>query len=369
MKKQKIYILFNDTMNGESIQAANAALNLLLNAWSIDPCWKENLEVEVWLASGPKHLHFLDLKGVNLENFITSTGESTQKLMGDALCRLLKIPSPNGENYYRPQLVILSDFFILDEISLPSTFKRSAITDCLLFNTGYGVSIDFPIPIKVQNSESLNTHIAWDCIKQDEVIWQTEKSHVLAKQIQLAASSGDMNAQAQLAAMYRRGLGVGRNMSEALKWYHSAAQHDHIEAQYELGEFYLLGLAGLLDKQEAEKWYLRAAEGGSADAQYRLGTLHKYAPWKLTNYTEALKWWKLAAEQGHANALIELGKMYLLGRGVEKDPVVAGGYFQQAEKSGNQAAQMHLKQMDNQRAGIQSHSLMNTLTKVIDSDL
>jgi TPR repeat protein len=41
------------------------------------------------------------------------------------------------------------------------------------------------------------------------------------------------------------------------------------------------------------------------------------------DYAEAMKWHRLAAEQGIAEAQTHLGSMYLTGRGVIKDDVIA----------------------------------------------
>lgn len=348
MKKQKIYILFDDTMDGESLQSANAALNLLLNAWSNDPYWKENLEAEVWLVSGQKHLHYLDLQQDFFENAIPHNRDQPRHQLGDILCHLLKTKPLNGAHFYRPQLMILSDVFIVDEVSLVKAYENSVITDCLFIDADYQNTKNLPVAIQLLNGDELNTHIAWGCIKQEPVIIRVEKSHLMFKRMLSAAEQGDVNAQVQLAAMYRAGLGVSRNISAAIEWYQSAAQQNHVDAQYQLGEFYLMGLTGKLDKREAEKWYFLAAEAGHADAQYRLGTLYKYVKNLPTNNNEALKWWKLAADQGHTNAQIELGKMYQLGRCVERDLHKAEGYFQQAAKDGNQVAQLHFNQLGNQ---------------------
>lgn len=303
-------------MDGEPIQAANEALRLLLGAWSRDPCWRENLEVEVWLASGQRYAYYSDLKQVTLENDITCTGATLQEeSMGQTLSRLLCMPSPDGEHYYRPQLVILSNASCQwEELSLADAFNQSPFTDCLLLETGSGESVVLPFSCLSWRVEELNHHHACNFISQNEVKQPAavlpEWSHVLAKRLQQAAVQGDVDAQFKLANLYRRGLGVRRSMSEAHEWYLRAAEQNHIEALFQLGELHWLGLIGKVDKAEAAKWYLQAAEQESAEAQHRLGILYKYGQGLPTDDAEALKWWQHAAGQGHAEAQREVDKMY-----------------------------------------------------------
>lgn len=304
-------------MDGEPIQAANEALRLLLGAWSRDPCWRDNLEVEVWLASGPRHAYYSDLKQVTLENDITCTSATMhEESMGETLSHLLSMPSPDGANYYRPQLVILSNASCpWEELSLADAFNQSPFTDGLLLETGSGKSVTRPFPCLSWRVDELNHHHACNFISQYEVKRPVaalrEWSHVLAKRLQQAAEQGDRDAQFKLANLYRRGLGLRRSMSEAHEWYLRAADQNHVGALFQLGELHWLGLIGKVDKTEAARWYLQAAIQENAEAQYRLGILYKYGQGLPTDDAEALKWWQQAATQGHAEAQREVDKMYL----------------------------------------------------------
>ena len=70
--------------------------------------------------------------------------------------------------------------------------------------------------------------------------------------------------------------------------------------------------------------YRQQAERGDAEADFKLGLLYEYG-YKPTSeddgkdYAQALRWFRKAAEQDHADARLELGKMYLDGKGVERD--------------------------------------------------
>ncbi|HDN9015877.1 TPA: sel1 repeat family protein [Aeromonas salmonicida] len=316
--KNQIYIFLNDgqAMEGEPIQAANEALRLLLGAWSKDPCWNENMEVEVWLASGQMYAHYSDLKQVMLENDITCTRETIpDRLMGQTLSHLLRMPFPDGVCYYQPQLIIISNATCQwEELFLADTLNQSPFADVLLLETGSDKSAVSPFPYRSWRVDELNHHHACNFISQNKVkrtvVNVPEWSHVLAKRIEQAAEQGDRDAQFKLANLYRRGLGLRRNMSAAKEWYIRAAEKNHVGALFQLGELYWLGLIGKIDKMEASRWYLQAAIQGNTEAQYRLGILYKYGHGLPIDDSEALKWWQQAATQGHVEAQREVDKIY-----------------------------------------------------------
>jgi TPR repeat protein len=105
------------------------------------------------------------------------------------------------------------------------------------------------------------------------------------------AKQGEPLAQAKLGIMYADGLGVPPNMTEALKWYRTAAEQGEPQAQVNLGFIYAQG------------------QGVPQD------------------YTKALQWFRLAANQGHARAQVNLGFMYYRGDGIPQDYAAAKKWF------------------------------------------
>lgn len=350
MKKKQIYILFNDssTMMGEGIESANVALDILLSAWCSDPYWQENLEVEVWLASGQLHVRYPNLlKMGHIDKISCSVEQLPEGQMGETLLGLLTIPPPNRTSYYQPQLVIISDHYYKWNAaeSLVQAFNNSSIDDCLLLGTGYGERLSLPFPHHVLSVDNLNPHFACDCINLEELKVMRERSDALAKRLLQAAAQGDVDAQYQLGHLYRRGLGVTKSTTEAQKWYLSAADQGHDEALLHLGDLHWLGLIDRADKAEAVKWYHQAAEKGNADAQHRLGVMNKFRQLEYANDEMALKWWQHAADQGHIESQFELGKMYQQGLGVVKNVERASYWYRQAADQGNEIAKCYLQQM------------------------
>ncbi len=117
------------------------------------------------------------------------------------------------------------------------------------------------------------------------------------------AEAGDAEAQAQLGAMYRDGLGLPQDDDQASIWSSYAALQNNATAYYSLGVLYgrRRGMEYGEAEAEALKWYRLAAEQGQADAQVRLGELYEKGQGGLPqDEAEALRWYRLAAEQGHA---------------------------------------------------------------------
>lgn len=117
---------------------------------------------------------------------------------------------------------------------------------------------------------------------------------------QKAAQQGDTEAQFYLGHLYRKGLGVTKNLQESFKWLQKAAEEGHIRAQYNLGLMYASGYGVTRNDQEALKWYRVAAQQGNPEAQYFLGRMYEKGQGVTQNNQEAAKWYRVAAgHKGH----------------------------------------------------------------------
>jgi len=147
------------------------------------------------------------------------------------------------------------------------------------------------------------------------------------KTLQPLASRGDIQAQYYLGLSYEYS-------PEAAKWFRKAAEQGHAKAQYFLYSLYRDGLGVAQDPTEASKSLHKAAAGGSDSAQYSLGLESAMTG----NQGEAAKWYRLAAAQAHDSAQLELGRLYRDGLGVNRDFVRAYMWLLLAAEAGNQTA-------------------------------
>ncbi len=133
-----------------------------------------------------------------------------------------------------------------------------------------------------------------------------------------AAEKGNVSAMCNLGICYQYGFGASindENLALAIEWYKKAADQGYARAQYHLGNCYENQKIDDKIKDKAQRdaltakhreqafpWYKKAAENGYALAQYKLA---RYYEWKK-NTEEAVKWYKRAAEQGIIHAQSQL---------------------------------------------------------------
>jgi len=77
------------------------------------------------------------------------------------------------------------------------------------------------------------------------------------------ADEGNAEAQCAIANIYHLGLGVKRNILEAIKWYVKSSDRGYAVASNNLAGIYLSGDEGITaDRTEANKWFQKAKDQG-----------------------------------------------------------------------------------------------------------
>ena len=126
-----------------------------------------------------------------------------------------------------------------------------------------------------------------------------------------AAAQGYPPAEYDLGVAYGRGDGVPKDKQQALRWCRLAAGSGLPDAQVALGVFYSNGSGGLTqDQAQAFRWFKAAADQGYPPAQYYLAICFRDGKGIPVDSTEAIAWLQRAASNGVANAQVELGKHY-----------------------------------------------------------
>lgn len=78
-----------------------------------------------------------------------------------------------------------------------------------------------------------------------------------------SAEQGDAEAQCIVATMYHLGLGLERNVLEAVRWYRKSAIQGYGVASNNLGGIFTIGDRDIaIDRIEADKWYQKARQQG-----------------------------------------------------------------------------------------------------------
>ena len=88
-----------------------------------------------------------------------------------------------------------------------------------------------------------------------------------------AAEQGDAKAQFILGGCYANGIGVTKDLAEAVKWWRKAAEQGDAKAQFMLGACYANGIGVTKDFAEAVKWYRKVTQQGHQKAKVKLNDL------------------------------------------------------------------------------------------------
>ena len=165
--------------------------------------------------------------------------------------------------------------------------------------------------------------------------------HREIERIYQLANSGDIQARYTLGWMYNKGIGLEKDLQQALRWYKSAAQSGHLEAQINLGWLYFQGKGIKKNLLQAIKWFKKAAHQDDSSAQVTLGGIYKNNPKIRNHFKQAIKWYEQAITLHNADALYNLGLMYFKGTEVPKNHKKALDLFTQAAEQGLMEAQIN----------------------------
>ena len=110
------------------------------------------------------------------------------------------------------------------------------------------------------------------------------------------ASDGDAQAQYFLGHLYARGEGVAQDPTQALRWFHAAAEQGEPYGQFALGHAYEHGLGVTPDPSAAVRWYRAAADQGNQAARNNLGLMCEQGRGVTRDYVRAYAWYTRAAE-------------------------------------------------------------------------
>lgn len=164
-----------------------------------------------------------------------------------------------------------------------------------------------------------------------------------ARWYRLAAARGDRQAQFALGIAHLNGSGLAKDRKAAQDWFEKAAAQGHAGALYNLGVIAID--ADLQDFTRAAGLFRRAAELGDMDAAYGLAVLYREGTGVDRDKNESLKWLRRAAEERHIAAMVEFAIALFNGDGVEKSESGAAQLFGRAAQANSPIAQNRLARL------------------------
>jgi TPR repeat protein len=171
------------------------------------------------------------------------------------------------------------------------------------------------------------------------------------------AEKGDANAQANLGILYLRGLGVSKDIEQAMQLFEAAAAKGSGQAEFQLGLMFAKGVGVQQDYAEAMRWYEMAAEQGDPVAGYGIGRLFEEGFGVPQDEHAAAAWYRRAAEKGIAPAQFNLSQMIVKGKGGEKrDDAEAFALCRKAAEQGYGKAAVVLATMYERGQGVEANA-------------
>lgn len=105
--------------------------------------------------------------------------------------------------------------------------------------------------------------------------WEHKANYqVILSDLYSRAILGDPSAQFDLGQLYQYGVGVAKNIVQAMNYYQLAAMQQNVRAEYNLGILYLEGQTTPIDYLKGVHWLSDAAFKGNAYAQYVLANMY-----------------------------------------------------------------------------------------------
>jgi len=156
-----------------------------------------------------------------------------------------------------------------------------------------------------------------------------------------ASEGGDSEATMHLGVIYSK-VGPKKNPERAYACFRKAAETGNSEAQFRTGSCLLYGNGVQENPREAFNWFLKSSASKNSKAQFALGECYQYGNGTEQDQEKSFYWYRMAADQGDCEALFNIGVRYDYGIGTIEDRVKAFECYKQASERGHVESQYHL---------------------------
>lgn len=125
------------------------------------------------------------------------------------------------------------------------------------------------------------------------------------------AQLGDPAAQTLIAEMMSEGLGVKRDLKDAVFWYNKAAEGGDPTSMFKYALLLMEGRGVTRDQKKADEWMKKAADAGQASAQFNWAQSLTADNPGQKGLELALPYYEKSAAQGIADAQYAVSQLYL----------------------------------------------------------
>jgi TPR repeat protein len=176
-----------------------------------------------------------------------------------------------------------------------------------------------------------------------------------------AAERGHPEDQSNVGYMYMRGEGVDVDYKQAMVWLTKATAQNWATAYDKIGLLYLNGWGVKKDAVRAFEAFGKGANLGNAPSMVNYANCYKEGVGTEQDFKKAYHLYAQAAHLGNAAAYSNLGYLSLAGQGVKKDLAEAAFWFTLASREGNEDAQKQLVEVTPKLSEDQKQELADRL--------
>lgn len=135
-----------------------------------------------------------------------------------------------------------------------------------------------------------------------------------------ACNGGELRGCVHLGAAYERGVGVAKDEAQALPWYRRACDGGEPTGCERLGAMYANGTGGVAkDEGKAIHLFRQACDGGEPAGCNRLGDVYAGGKGAVKDEAQAARLYQVACDSGELKGCTSLGLKYARGKGVPVD--------------------------------------------------
>jgi len=176
-----------------------------------------------------------------------------------------------------------------------------------------------------------------------------------------AAERGHPEDQSNIGYMYMRGEGVEVDYKQAMVWLSKATAQNWATAYDKIGLLYLNGWGVKKDAVRAFEAFGKGANLGNAPSMVNYANCYKEGVGTEQDFKKAYRLYAQAAHLGNSAAYSNLGYLSLAGQGVKKDLAEAAFWFTLSSREGNEDAQKKLVEVTPKLSEAQKQDLAERL--------
>ncbi len=249
---------------------------------SLSKEWQQKANVSEKSAPGRTQQQVISWLSDDKETSFDNTVYALSGILGQ--WKNIRTTQQNNYNAYPAMNVLTKDILFQPQFKLaqPTQIPIHEFHDMLvkLSNSHLDKTMDLPcytlyaLVDKDNSSSQMTTVAALQNMAASTA--DAKKYQDLFTQLQGQAILGNASAQFDIALMYQYGIGVEKNLQQALKFYQLSAAQQDLQAEYNIGLLYLLGKDTEPDYNLALEWLTDAAFKGNDYAQYALARIYDY---------------------------------------------------------------------------------------------